>query len=66
MKQVEETRALFTRVFQSPDGRRVLDHLHKVFLPAPTMAHQGLSEQCLFGRAEVVLYCTRNAQFFNV
>jgi hypothetical protein len=60
-EKIQRTKQLLHRVFNTPDGRQAIDHLQKVFLPAPSSSHHGISEQCLFGRAEVVMYLVRHA-----
>jgi hypothetical protein len=60
-EKIEQTKQLLRRVFNTPDGRQAVDHLQKVFLPAPSTHHQGASEQCMLGRAEVILYLVRHA-----
>lgn len=60
-EKIEQTKQLLRRVFNTPDGRQAVDHLQKVFLPAPSAHHQGASEQCMLGRAEVILYLVRHA-----
>lgn len=60
-KKILVTKQLLHRVFNTQDGRQAIDHLQKVFMPAPTSHHQGASEQCMLGRAEVILYLVRHA-----
>jgi hypothetical protein len=64
-RKASQTKQLLNRVFSTPDGKAVLDHLQKVFVPAPTMTHQGMSEQCMLGRAEVILYLVRNSSLLT-
>jgi hypothetical protein len=60
-RKASETKQLIQRVMGSPDGKKLIDHLQKVFMSAPTSPHTGSSEQCMLGRAEVILYLVRHS-----
>lgn len=64
-KKAEETKQLLQRVVATPDGRAMINHLQKIFLPAPTIEHRGASEQCYLGRAEVILYLVRHSSILQ-